>query len=144
MRREERVTVQGPVKEQQPDGMSHRGQAGDRGSSSLLISKSCWCRFTVHMEVATPTTARVAIGRWWQETNDLSPVRTTRQTFVDFGDVLSTVEQFKALAGQQAGELSGFMDELQTWAGGCEIVPLIGLTAFSSGRMTAAAHAHMR
>ena len=25
MRREERVTVQGPVKEQQPDGMSHRG-----------------------------------------------------------------------------------------------------------------------
>ena len=25
MRREERVTVHGPVKEQQPDGMSHRG-----------------------------------------------------------------------------------------------------------------------
>ena len=25
MRREERVTVQGPVKEQHPDGMSHRG-----------------------------------------------------------------------------------------------------------------------
>ena len=29
MRREERVTVQGPVKEQQPDGMSHRGAIGD-------------------------------------------------------------------------------------------------------------------
>ena len=28
MRREERVTVQGPVKEQQPDGMSHRGGLG--------------------------------------------------------------------------------------------------------------------
>ena len=28
MRREERVTVQGPVKEQQPDGMSHRGHVG--------------------------------------------------------------------------------------------------------------------
>ena len=28
MRREERVTVQGPVKEQQPDGMSHRGGEG--------------------------------------------------------------------------------------------------------------------
>ena len=28
MRREERVTVQGPVKEQQPDGMSHRGYEG--------------------------------------------------------------------------------------------------------------------
>ena len=30
MRREERVTVQGPVKEQQPDGMSHRGGGGGR------------------------------------------------------------------------------------------------------------------
>ena len=28
MRREERVTVQGPVKEQQPDGMSHAGGGG--------------------------------------------------------------------------------------------------------------------
>ena len=28
MRREERVTVQGPVKEQQPDGMSHRAGGG--------------------------------------------------------------------------------------------------------------------
>ena len=32
MRREERVTVQGPVKEQQPDGMSHRGGGGGRGT----------------------------------------------------------------------------------------------------------------
>ena len=31
MRREERVTVQGPVKEQQPDGMSHRGGGGPGG-----------------------------------------------------------------------------------------------------------------
>ena len=28
MRREDRVTVQGPVKEQQPDGMPHRGWGG--------------------------------------------------------------------------------------------------------------------
>ena len=28
MRREERVTVQGPVKKPQPDGMSHRGKGG--------------------------------------------------------------------------------------------------------------------
>ena len=32
MRREERVTVQGPVKEQQPDGMSHRGSAWGFGA----------------------------------------------------------------------------------------------------------------
>ena len=31
MRREERVTVQGPVKEQQPDGMSHEGGGGGAG-----------------------------------------------------------------------------------------------------------------
>ena len=31
IRREERVTVQGPVKEQQPDGMSHRGGGGGGG-----------------------------------------------------------------------------------------------------------------
>ena len=30
MRREDRVTVQGPVKKQQPDGMSHRGGGGGR------------------------------------------------------------------------------------------------------------------
>ena len=30
MRREEQVTVQGPIKEQQPDGMSHRGGGGAR------------------------------------------------------------------------------------------------------------------
>ena len=34
MRREERVTVQGPVKEQQPDGMSHRGGAVEPGGSN--------------------------------------------------------------------------------------------------------------
>ena len=34
MRREERVTVQGPVKEQQPDGMSHRGGDGPAFSST--------------------------------------------------------------------------------------------------------------
>ena len=33
MRREEGVTVQGPVKEQQPDGMSHRGGGGGRGGA---------------------------------------------------------------------------------------------------------------
>ena len=31
MRREDRVTVQGPVKKQQPDGMSHRGWGGETG-----------------------------------------------------------------------------------------------------------------
>ena len=36
MRREERVTVQGPVKEQQPDGMSHRRGAYVGGRSDAV------------------------------------------------------------------------------------------------------------
>ena len=36
MRREERVTVQGPVKEQQPDGMSHRG-GGRAGAVRFVL-----------------------------------------------------------------------------------------------------------
>ena len=38
MRREERVTVQGPVKEQQPDGMSHGLEGGLAGTPLLLWS----------------------------------------------------------------------------------------------------------
>ena len=36
MLREERVTVQGPVKNQQPDGMTHRG-----GGAEVLPSLTC-------------------------------------------------------------------------------------------------------
>ena len=36
MRREERVTVQGPVKELQPDGMSHRGLPRGLGHNLLM------------------------------------------------------------------------------------------------------------
>ena len=36
MRREERVTVQGPVMEQQPDGMSHRG-----GGAEFCLALDC-------------------------------------------------------------------------------------------------------
>ena len=41
MRRAERVTVQGPVKEQQPDGMSHRGGGGQKAHP---VSGLCTCR----------------------------------------------------------------------------------------------------
>ena len=40
MRREERVTVQGPVKEQQPDGLSHRG-GGAAGLATALRFVGC-------------------------------------------------------------------------------------------------------
>ena len=42
MQREERVTVQGPVKEQQPDGMSHRGEGGGHKCPSV---GTCGCTY---------------------------------------------------------------------------------------------------
>ena len=44
MRREERVTVQGPVKEQQPDGMSHRGDPPPPGPGTSP-PQSDWAEF---------------------------------------------------------------------------------------------------
>ena len=42
MRREERVTVQGPVKKQQPDGLSHGGGGGATRTSALSAGVSVW------------------------------------------------------------------------------------------------------
>ena len=47
MRREERVTVQGPVKKQQPGGMSHRGlhagrRMGRKPRVLVLVFSSFW------------------------------------------------------------------------------------------------------
>ena len=43
MRREEQVTVQGPVKEQQPDGMSHRGGWSDRKAPMVPLMRILFC-----------------------------------------------------------------------------------------------------
>ena len=48
MRREERVTVQGPVKKQQPDGMSHRG-----GGGGVNLVWEVW-RFNLAAQSPTP------------------------------------------------------------------------------------------
>ena len=42
MRREERVTVQGPVKKQQPDGMSHRGGGGGQWGEGAWPCRCVW------------------------------------------------------------------------------------------------------
>ena len=41
MRREERVTVQGPLKEQQPDGMSHRGGGASPWGFDVHTAHEC-------------------------------------------------------------------------------------------------------
>ena len=66
MRREERVTVQGPVKEQQPDGMSHTGVA--KGAPTTPPPPRPARRpFSVHPRVTRPTLPVVgpnAGARW--------------------------------------------------------------------------------
>ena len=70
MRREERVTVQGPVKEQQPDGMSHRGVPclpflavfSQRGSLCVRLCGSIICRVTRNVALVVPS-SRCALAR---------------------------------------------------------------------------------
>ena len=60
MRREERVTVQGPVKEQQLDGMSHRGSGWVE--SGVAGSKVGW----VGLVQNTPPLLYTKPGRAWE------------------------------------------------------------------------------
>ena len=54
MRREDRVTVQGPVKEQQPDGMSHGGGGGSVWASGMPLPPHRWCRCCVGQRATAP------------------------------------------------------------------------------------------
>eukprot|EP01050_Picozoa_sp_SAG11_P005763 SAG11_NODE_418_length_9653_cov_2.465564_6_plen_561_part_00 len=79
--------------------------------------------------------SRVALGRLWQESNDLSTAPTTRDDWEANG--LLRGAEIEALAGQRAAELGGCVDALSGWDGGCEIVPLAGAWCFPKGRCTA-------
>ena len=61
MRREERVTVQGPVKGQPPDGMSHRGGGGAQGLGIRLcvFGGAHWPLATAHSD---PPWVRTCFG----------------------------------------------------------------------------------
>jgi microcystin degradation protein MlrC len=77
---------------------------------------------------------RIAIGQLWQETNTFNPLPTTRNDFEAFGihrgDEL--VQQMKA-----TNELGGFIQSLRLWPEQPQIVGLVRLPAWPSGRATA-------
>ncbi|HVU89984.1 MAG TPA: M81 family metallopeptidase [Pirellulales bacterium] len=77
---------------------------------------------------------RVAIGQLWQETNTFNPLPTTRQDFEDFGVVRGSqiIERF-----HDTNELGGFIQSLRAWPERPEIVGLVRLPAWPSGRATA-------
>ncbi len=77
---------------------------------------------------------RIAIGQLWQETNTLNPLATTRQDFESFG-IHRGAELIEQMA--QTNELGGFIQSLRRWSEQPEIVGLVRLPAWPSGRATA-------
>jgi len=77
---------------------------------------------------------RIAIGQLWQETNTLNPLATTRADFEAFG-VLRGAELVAQMA--ETNELGGFIQSLRQWPERPEIVGLVRLPAWPSGRATA-------
>ena len=80
MRREERVTVQGPVKEQQPDGMSHGGVADSPPPSDPLPLNSRLHRARAPLPLRAPAIGHVTLlvmgpsVLWQWVTHTLSPM----------------------------------------------------------------------
>lgn len=77
---------------------------------------------------------RIAIGQLWQETNTLNPLPTTREDFETFG-VLRGSDVIVQMA--ETNELGGFIQSLRRWPQPPEIVGLVRLPAWPSGRATA-------
>ena len=76
---------------------------------------------------------RIAIGQLWQETNTLSPVRTTQADFEAFG-VLRGHELVEQM--HDTNELGGFIQSLREWTEPPEIVGLVRLPAWPAGLAT--------
>jgi microcystin degradation protein MlrC len=84
---------------------------------------------------------RIAIGQLWQETNTFNPLPTTRQDFEEFGVVRGSqiIEKF-----HDTNELGGFIQSLRAWPERPEIVGLVRLPAWPSGRATTETFAWLR
>lgn len=76
---------------------------------------------------------RIGIGQLWQETNTFNPLATTRRDFEEFG-VLRGPELVREMS--QTNELGGFIQSLRAWQEPPEIVGLVRLPAWPSGRVT--------
>eukprot|EP00039_Didymoeca_costata_P030461 m.29683 g.29683 ORF g.29683 m.29683 type:complete len:557 (+) comp8126_c0_seq2:114-1784(+) len=78
---------------------------------------------------------RIAVGAFLQETNDFSPVKTTKDVFLNAG-----VQHGDEILNQSdkiyAAELKAFLHDLKNWDEPATIVPLAALSCFAQGRMT--------
>src|ERR1700751_4326337 len=76
---------------------------------------------------------RIAIGQLWQESNTFNPLPTTRLDFEHFG-VSRGDDMIARMA--DTNELGGFIQSLRRWPEQPEIVGLVRLPAWPSGRAT--------
>src|SRR5436190_20179887 len=77
---------------------------------------------------------RIAIGQLWQETNTFNPLPTTRADFEAFG-ILRGGDVVSRMA--ETNELGGFIQSLRRWPENPQIIGLVRLPAWPSGRATA-------
>src|SRR5688500_6280809 len=84
---------------------------------------------------------RIAIGQLWQKTNTLNPPATTRQNF-EASAVLPGADLFARTAASP--ERRGFIQSLGRWPEQPEIVGLVRLPAWPSGRATAETYDWLR
>jgi microcystin degradation protein MlrC len=84
---------------------------------------------------------RIAIGQLWQETNTFNPLPTTREDFQSLG-LWRGAELIERMA--HTNELGGFIQSLRSWPERPEIVGLVRLPAWPSGRVTADTFAWVR
>src|SRR5688500_11250683 len=76
---------------------------------------------------------RIGIGQLWQETNTFNPLATTRRNFIEFG-VYRGAELVREMA--DTNEPGGFIQALRSWPEQPDIVGLVRLAAWPSGRVS--------
>ena len=111
MRREERVTVQGPVKEQQPDRMSHRGTGG--GRPALKESEG--------HRVMPQTTVKAVDHPWgsgWGGGGSVAKPLQPRLGLEGYDGGLLTVTIAPPPPTPSSAGLAGFAMKVQAWGGG--------------------------
>lgn len=86
-------------------------------------------------------TRRVAVGRMWQESNDMSPVSTTRTMFENDNPFFRGTEIARPGHG---AELGGIVDALSAWPEPPEIIGLVSAQCFPNGRLLRSCHEWLR
>eukprot|EP01048_Picozoa_sp_COSAG05_P005201 COSAG05_NODE_303_length_11737_cov_116.354270_2_plen_273_part_00 len=89
-----------------------------------------------------PERMKICIGRLWQESNDFSPVFSTRDMFENDNPFFRADEITQP--GQHGAELGGIVDALMEWPENPQLIGLASAQCFPNGRVTTGCHAWLR